>query len=227
MMETIATQPVAKLSGITLIATGGNARSPLHKHLTEIGHPVAETDPAVFIGGGDVCEAALLVIEEGGDTVDQSARLLTVLARVGAAAADRQVPLWVVTTGAQQPAAAGEGLVGAAVWGLGRVLFNEMPRLPLHLLDVPATASAVERADIAAELAAATPETEIVWTPRVAMCRGCAAGCRRAGRAGCGRRSTRDQPGGSTALLAADRPDRRDRARSRSRCGRRASISAT
>ena len=81
-IETIETQPVAKLSAITLITTGGHARSLLHKHLTEIGYPVAETDSAVFIGG-DVGETALVVVEEGGDTVDQSARLLTLLARVG------------------------------------------------------------------------------------------------------------------------------------------------
>ena len=36
-------------------------------------------------------------------------------------------------------------LVGAALWGFGRVLINEMPRLSLRLVDLPPAMDAAER----------------------------------------------------------------------------------
>src|SRR5438067_2096275 len=87
-------------------------------------------------------------------------------ARSGAAAAAlRGIPLWIVTRGAQQGAAGSDsGLAGAALWGFGRVLVNEIPRLSLCLLDVPAALGGTELAErLLGELIAAAPDTEIVW----------------------------------------------------------------
>src|SRR5262249_6329788 len=62
--------------------------------------------------------------------------------------------------------ASGEpGPVGAALWGFGRVLINEMPGLVLRLIDLPPGMGWGERAErLAQELAAGSDETEIVWT---------------------------------------------------------------
>ena len=86
----------------------------------------------------------------------------------------QRTPLWIVTTGAQQAAPSDFadggtpmpiGVVGAAVWGFARVLLNETPLLSLRLVDFPPTMDGPSAgAALARELAAATPETEIVWT---------------------------------------------------------------
>src|SRR5207245_8755581 len=56
-------------------------------------------------------------------------------------------------------------LDGPALWGFGRVLKNEIPRLSLRLVDLAPPMSWAERAErIASELTAETAETEIVWT---------------------------------------------------------------
>ena len=54
-------------------------------------------------------------------------------------AAERHAVLWVVTCDAQQATLVHRAFdpVGGALWGLGRVLVNEMPRLSLRLLDLP------------------------------------------------------------------------------------------
>jgi len=112
--------------------------------LAAAGHPAGEDGAVVFLA----------------DAAGDAAPALARLARVAPAAAGRRQRLYVVTAGAQQDP------VGAAVWGFARVLVNEtMPRLALHLVDLPPAAGLAERAAIvAAELAAAGEETEVVWT---------------------------------------------------------------
>ena len=122
-----------------------------------------------------VGEIAVLVAEEGNDPTEQAARLIALLPSLAAAASRNRIPLWIVTTGAQQAAPSDFadggtpmpiGVVGAAVWGFARVLVNEIPRLSLRLVDFPpALGRDRARAGARRELAAATPETEIVWTP--------------------------------------------------------------
>ncbi len=94
----------------------------------------------------------------------EAARLLPVFAGIAADAAKRQAPLWLVTGGAHQPDGDPD-LVGAALWGFGRVLRNEMPGLSLRLIDFPPDMPWGERVGrLAREIAEAGCETEIVWT---------------------------------------------------------------
>jgi len=171
-MDAPAVEPAAPYS-ISLIAVGDGS-AVLCERLARAGHRVSAIDAVGFAAmpehevaeDGDNSEIAIIVIEAGEDPVEQSAQLILHMARVAAAAAQRQIPLWLITCGSQQSADGDEsGLVGAALWGFARVLMNEIPRLSLRLVDLAPTMSWEERAErIASELAAATAETEIVWT---------------------------------------------------------------
>ncbi len=171
-----ADAPAAEPAGpysISLIAAGDGG-AVLRERLARAGHQVSAIDAAGFAAmpesevaePGNDSEIALIIVEAGEDAVEQAAQLISQVARVAGAAAQRQIPLWLVTCGAQQSVDGDEsGLVGAALWGFGRVLMNEIPRLSLRLVDLAPTMSWAERAErIASELAAATAETEIVWT---------------------------------------------------------------
>ncbi|MGE5271299.1 MAG: beta-ketoacyl synthase N-terminal-like domain-containing protein, partial [Thiohalocapsa sp.] len=159
---------------VTLISPIGADPAGLADQLAARGHRVSETDAvgftAVAANDADADESdsiALIIVEETAEPVQQAAELIAVVARVAAAAAERQMPLWLVTSGAQQPGRGGSlpGLIGGALWGFGRVLVNEIPRLKLRLIDLPPGMEAAQRAArITAELHAGTPETEIVWT---------------------------------------------------------------
>ncbi|HVB18402.1 MAG TPA: SDR family NAD(P)-dependent oxidoreductase, partial [Stellaceae bacterium] len=164
---------------ISLITAGIGHNAAFGDRLARAGHRVREVAVDAFVaapGDGDEgdasaesddnAEVAIFVIDEKGDAVAQASRLIAVSARVAEAAARRHIPLWVVTSGAQQ--ATGDGaarLVGAALWGFSRVLINEIPRLSLRLVDLAPGLDGAARGDrIAAELAAPAAETEIVWT---------------------------------------------------------------
>src|SRR5216684_182032 len=161
---------------ISLIAAGGDNNPTLSEELVRAGHRVSTIDAGGFAAmaehPGAEAEAendneiALIVIGAGAEAVEEAAQLISVVARVATAAAQRHIPLWLITCGAQQSVDGDEcALVGAALWGFGRVLMNEIPRLALHLVDLAPTMSWAERADrIVSELAAETDETEIVWT---------------------------------------------------------------
>src|SRR5207244_2333125 len=133
----------------------------LHEQLVGAGHRVSAVDAVEFAAGNQVAEAgddneiALIVIEAGEAAVEQASHLISLMARVAGAAAQRQIPLWLITCGAQQSVDSDDtGLVGAALWGFGRVLMHEIPRLSLRLIDLAPTPSWAERADrIASELA--------------------------------------------------------------------------
>ncbi|HEX2150379.1 MAG TPA: SDR family NAD(P)-dependent oxidoreductase, partial [Stellaceae bacterium] len=120
-------------------------------------------------------EILVLVAEDREDPVEEAARLIAMLPSIAEAAARRQIPLWIVTTGAQQAAPSdfsdaetaipASGVVGAAIWGFARVLLNETPLLALRLVDFhPATDGTERGRALVQELASTTPETEIVWT---------------------------------------------------------------
>ena len=165
-------QAAARRSVTLIMDDGGGAA--LGEELARSGHRVREIAAAAFAtvppveegeAEGDA-EIAMFAVDENGEAPARAARLMPVVARFAAAAAQRGIELWLVTSGAQQAVKGEEpGLVGAALWGFGRVLVNEIPRLSLRLVDLPPGMSAAERADrLAGELARATPETEVVWT---------------------------------------------------------------
>jgi len=161
--------PNAATRTIGLIGSGTGAAAEFRDGLASAGHQVREVDAPAFGTAEDAdssVTAVLFVVEPGGDPTERTARLIARFAKAAAAAAQRQVPVWLVTTGAQCGVDAAEaGLVGGALWGFGRVLMNEMPRLSLRLVDLaPAMIPAARAAALAEELAADCAETEIVWT---------------------------------------------------------------
>ncbi len=164
----------------SVLVVAGNAALAafVHDRLGEAGHRVTLAGQSdVFASGlpdhsgGDAPPPNILFIAEGsgpGDPTELASQQIAALAQLATQAADRRLELWVITCDAQQSSEAGEtsGLVGGAIWGFARVLANEMPRLSLRLVDLPATLAANDRArQIAAELSVSSTEEEIVWTP--------------------------------------------------------------
>jgi acyl transferase domain-containing protein/NADPH:quinone reductase-like Zn-dependent oxidoreductase/NAD(P)-dependent dehydrogenase (short-subunit alcohol dehydrogenase family)/acyl carrier protein len=171
--EEALSQPKRPLS-VALIADETNDEPTLTDRLARAGCQVGKITADRFAGpaANDLTiegthHIALLVVDGSGDPLVKSADLLQRVSRLAAAAADRDASLWLVTAGAQQSIAGDDsGMVGAALWGFGRVLMNELPRLDLRLIDFPTGMPAGERADhVARELVAESPETEVVWTP--------------------------------------------------------------
>jgi phthiocerol/phenolphthiocerol synthesis type-I polyketide synthase C len=160
-----------------LLAAGDAAFSgALSTQLSKLGHRVSVIDPADPSGewaikadtGSSAPQAVVFLADEpsSDNLIAPAARQIAALARIATEIADRRATLWVVTSDAQQIAPA-DGAAGAALWGFARVLANEMPRLSVRLLDVPGVLPPDERARrTAAELTAAAPEQEIVWTPQ-------------------------------------------------------------
>jgi acyl transferase domain-containing protein/NADPH:quinone reductase-like Zn-dependent oxidoreductase/acyl carrier protein len=156
---------------LMLLRTGDD--SAFADALAQAGHRVAIVAPDDFAAAAaeaTEAEAVLFAIDDlGGDEhgglVEATARQVALFGRIAAAAARQQTSLWLVTAGAQQAAKAGPGgLIGAALWGLGRVLANEIPRLELRSIDLdPGIGWAGRARCIDAELRAPTPDTEIVW----------------------------------------------------------------
>ena len=138
-----------------------------------MGHRVViaelSSDAEILLAPGDTdgsTEIAIfLATEAAGASV---ARQIAALARIAHAAAKRGAVLWLVTRDVHQaaPGAQNAGLAGAALWGFARVLANELPRLSIRMIDLATGTSTNSQArQIADEIAATTPETEIVWTP--------------------------------------------------------------
>ena len=168
----------AKPSSIMLIAGKAAYSVAVQNALYAAGHRVTRGSGLFAAGVTDTAEAGdglpeivLFLADEPwtGDPVECASRQIAALARIAKRAAERDAAIWVITCDAQQATRAHDPacLVGGALWGLARVLTNEMPRLSVRLLDLPGSAPPGERARlVAAELAAATLETEIVWTPQ-------------------------------------------------------------
>ena len=164
---------------ITLVGGDKSFRAALLDRLAVAGHRVEtvhnldlldvagagarlERDP----GAGEI---VLFLLDQSDADDRSSAHQIAALAPVALEAERRRAALWVVTCDAQQAAIAGAetaaGPSGAALWGLARVLVNELPRLSVHLVDLAGATTPGERArQIATELAAASEEPEIVWT---------------------------------------------------------------
>jgi phthiocerol/phenolphthiocerol synthesis type-I polyketide synthase C len=120
---------------------------------------------------GEIGQIVLFLAEEpdDGDLIGQLSQQIAALARIATIAAERHAVLWVITCEAHQTSLEHHSLspVGGALWGLGRVLVNEMPHLSVHLLDLPGVDAPGERARlVATELVAATAESEVIWTPQ-------------------------------------------------------------
>ncbi len=162
-----------------LVVAGDAALAAVvHDCLGEAGHRVRVAGQAGACAAelqdqssGDALPTTILFLAEcscPGDPTELASQQIAALAQVAIQAVDSRSELWVITCDAQQSSAIGElsGLVGGAIWGFVRVLANEMPRLSLRLVDLPATLTAHHRAlQIAAELSARSTEEEIVWTP--------------------------------------------------------------
>ncbi|HWD60158.1 MAG TPA: SDR family NAD(P)-dependent oxidoreductase [Stellaceae bacterium] len=146
--------PVRGAASLAVFVEGGGAA--FAAGLQAAGHRAA----------GDAREAGAIAFVAIGaaDPVDQAGDILPRFARLATLAAERQIPFWLVTAGAQQPD--GGDVVGAALWGLSRTLRNEIPGLVLRAVDLPPEDDDAARGvRLARELAAASAETEIVWTP--------------------------------------------------------------
>ncbi|HJU19597.1 MAG TPA: SDR family NAD(P)-dependent oxidoreductase, partial [Stellaceae bacterium] len=156
---------------VAVFAGGGGCAKAIAQGLAELGCRVTEAwDDRPDERDGAPPPIAVFVAgePEAGDAVADGARQLAAFAHIAAEAAERHAALWLVTCDAQQATGAEPetASVGAALWGLGRVLVNEMPRLSLRLVDFAAATPAHERASrLARELLADSPESEIVWAP--------------------------------------------------------------
>ncbi len=174
--------PVADRASPTMVTlVGGDSAfvEALQDGLVEQGHCVKHLQLIDFVAPSEVDRDAhddgvrdiiLFLAEEPGDcdATPHVAQQIAALAKVATIAVERDAGLWILTCEAQQasPPPHGGQAVGGALWGLGRTLVNEMPRLSLRLLDLSPTATPGERAQqIAAEMAAGSGETEVVWTP--------------------------------------------------------------
>jgi NADPH:quinone reductase-like Zn-dependent oxidoreductase/acyl carrier protein/SAM-dependent methyltransferase len=164
----------------SVVIVGGDAAlaAVVRDRLDEAGHRVmlgGQANPFASglqdQSGGDAPPPTILFMAERsrpGDPTELASQQIAALAQLATEAAERRSELWVITCDAQQSSEMGEtsGLAAGALWSFARVLANEMPRLSLRLLDLPATLAANDRArQIAAELSASSTEEEIVWTP--------------------------------------------------------------
>ncbi len=170
----------ANLTSITLVSGETVFSAALEDRLIEAGyrvtivklpdvHAATAAEGAPWSGVG-TREIVLFLAEEPGDDdpIADVSQQIAALARLATIAGERHAALWVITSEAQQATLAHHALhlVGGALWSFGRVLVNEMPRLSIHLLDLPAAAAPGLRAQqVTSELAAVSAETEIVWTP--------------------------------------------------------------
>jgi acyl transferase domain-containing protein/NADPH:quinone reductase-like Zn-dependent oxidoreductase/acyl carrier protein len=169
----------AEPTPVTLVSGDAAFRAALLARLTEAGYGVTlaqslDFDAATLAdcaqrSDDEVRRIVLFLAEEPGDSdpIEQVSQQIAALARIATIAVERHAVLWVVTCEAHQTTLPHQAFspVGGALWGLGRVLVNEMPRLSVRLLDLPGAAAASKRAQlVAAELVAATAETEVVWT---------------------------------------------------------------
>jgi acyl transferase domain-containing protein len=101
-----------------------------------------------------------------GGTVSRLVRAIT-LARLVASSCE-QARLWLVTEDAQQSSTgrASAAAEDAALWGMGRVLANEMQQLQCRLVDLSSRLSDESAAArLALEVATPDGEIEIVWSP--------------------------------------------------------------
>ena len=166
---------------VTLVSADDAFREALRDRLAEAGYGItsaqsldlytATAADSAARSDNEIRQVVLFLAKEAGDSdpIEQVSQQIAALARIATIAAEDHAVLWVITCDAQQATLAHRTFdpVGSALWGLGRVLVNEMPRLSVCLLDLPAAAAPEDRAQmVTAELMAATAESEVVWTPQ-------------------------------------------------------------
>ncbi|HVH82336.1 MAG TPA: zinc-binding dehydrogenase, partial [Stellaceae bacterium] len=124
--------------------------------LQAVGHRAASV--------GEESDIVAVLFDSSDDPVAAASEVLSLLAEVAAAAAKKQVPLWLLTCGVYQPTN-NRNLIGAAAWGFARTLRNEIPGLTLHAIDfAPDLGWAARGERFANELLVETGESEVVWT---------------------------------------------------------------
>jgi len=170
----------AEPTSVTLVSGDAEFRAALQNRLAAAGYGVtlAQSPDLYTATAADSAlrpddekrQIALFLAQEPaeGDPIEKVSQQIAALARIATIAVEHHAVLWLVTCEAQQATLGHRTFdpVGGALWSLGRVLVNEMPRLSVRLLDLPGSATPAERAQlVAAELLAATAETEVVWTP--------------------------------------------------------------
>src|SRR5207245_1273270 len=104
--EAAAATPAAPHS-ISLIATGAGDHAGFVEELERAGHRVSLVDAAGFTESADADgqsdgRVAFFVVDAGANAVADAARQIAELARAAAAAAQSQIPLWLITCGSQQ-----------------------------------------------------------------------------------------------------------------------------
>src|SRR5262249_46279840 len=132
----------AEPASVTLVSGNALFRAALQDRLAEARYRVTLAQSPDFCAASaadsaprpnDETQIVLFLAEEpgDGDPIEQVSQQITALARIATSAAECHAALWVITCDAQQatPAHAAFSPVGGALWSLGRVLVNEMPRL--------------------------------------------------------------------------------------------------
>ncbi|MBV8738196.1 MAG: acyltransferase domain-containing protein [Alphaproteobacteria bacterium] len=173
--EPVAVEPVPSRT-IAVIAEDTPLSRALPDRLEADGHCLALAEASDLaaaerhIAGHEDGSAIVIVVAAEPETTSGVATQIASLARIARLAVEHCAHLLIVTSDAHQaipPGGRQTGLAGAAIGGFARVLANELPRLSLRMLDLAGDESAKSHArQIAQEIAAATPETEIVWTPQ-------------------------------------------------------------
>jgi acyl transferase domain-containing protein/acyl carrier protein len=103
-------------------------------------------------------------VRQIGSTVADRMESVLSVART-AAEASETATLWIVTRDAQTDGTTLASPAEAALWGLGRTLMNELPRLECRLIDLPAGWDKGDQARVlATELLAPDGEREIAWS---------------------------------------------------------------
>ena len=172
--DPVAVEPVPSRT-IAVIAEDNPLSRALADQLEADGHYLALTEAGDasaaerHITGHEDGSAIVIFIAAEPEATSGIATQIASLARIACSAVEHCARLLIVTTDAQQATVGRRqtGLASAAIWGFARVLANELPRLSLRMLDLAGAESAKSHArQIAQEIAAATSETEIVWTPQ-------------------------------------------------------------
>jgi acyl transferase domain-containing protein/NADPH:quinone reductase-like Zn-dependent oxidoreductase/acyl carrier protein len=160
----------ASPDSILLITGASPFATAVEDNLRKVGCRVVLADYWEPFGAEDNSPGVLVYLADESlleGPAECATRQTAALARIAAKAAERRAVLWIITRDAQQAPSGEETacLVGGALWGLGRVLVNEMPRLSVRLLDLAGAVSPVARArQVVAELTRVTDADEIIWT---------------------------------------------------------------
>jgi thioester reductase-like protein len=147
--------PLPRLNGAgdwLILGDGGATANALVAELHRAGHRARVADWVAH------AEAVLGIIQFCSDDLGATVRLVQALAR-----RVEPVRLWLVTRGAHaiEDDTNLASLAASTVWGLGRVVVNEHPRLRCKLVDLSATERLTDAAMLRAELLSDDDELEI------------------------------------------------------------------